>query len=57
MKDESPTSPPVGVKTAEEILKTKPSMGGEMNDVLFEYVDVCEAMEEYARRHRRFGGV
>jgi len=34
--------------TKEEILATKPSIDGKMNDLLFEYTDVIEAMGEYA---------
>ena len=37
------------MKKAEEILNSKPSIDGQMNDLLFEYVDIIEAMQEYAK--------
>ena len=38
--------------TAEEVLKTKPNIKGAMNDVLFEWADVLEAMQEYADQEK-----
>jgi hypothetical protein len=34
---------------AETILNSKPSINGQMNDLLFEYADIIEAMKEYAK--------
>ena len=37
------------MKKAEEILNSKPSIDWQMNDLLFEYADLIEAMQEYAK--------